>query len=56
MGTLLIRLAKDKSGATAIEYALIGVLISAAIIVAAAALGSKLNGLYTATAEKIPVN
>ena len=56
MGTLLIRLAKDESGATAIEYALIGLLISVAIVVSATALGSKLNEAYTAIAGKIPVN
>lgn len=51
---LLARLVRDESGATAIEYALIGVLISVAIIVGATALGSKLNDLYTAVAAKVP--
>ena len=56
MNALLMRLAKDESGVTSIEYALIGVLISAAIIVGATALGSKLNDMYTAIAGKLPAN
>ena len=40
--------AKDESGATAIEYALIACGISLAIIAAVQGLGSTLNGRYAA--------
>ncbi|MCW5696305.1 MAG: Flp family type IVb pilin [Bauldia sp.] len=46
MKALLIRFARNRSGATAIEYALIGTLISVAIIVGAIALGGVLNTTY----------
>jgi len=46
MRALLTRFAKDRSGATAIEYALIGTLISVAIIVGAIALGNALDATY----------
>ncbi len=54
MRDLLRRFVADQSGATAIEYALIGTLVSAAIIGGAVALGSKLNVMYTAVADKVP--
>jgi pilus assembly protein Flp/PilA len=38
---------KDESGATAIEYALIGTGIAVAIIVAVNSLGGTLAGLYS---------
>ena len=56
MRALLTRLAKDESGATAIEYGLIGVLISVAIVVGATALGSKLNEMFAAISGKYPTN
>ena len=37
---------EDESGATAIEYGLIGALIAVGIIVGASALGGSLNGLF----------
>ncbi|MBZ0230611.1 MAG: Flp family type IVb pilin, partial [Bauldia sp.] len=43
MKNLLVRFAKDNSGATAIEYGLIASLIAVALIAGAAALGTKLN-------------
>ncbi|HEX2136825.1 MAG TPA: Flp family type IVb pilin [Microvirga sp.] len=38
---------KDESGATAIEYALIAVLIAVAIVTAATSIGGKLNSTFT---------
>jgi pilus assembly protein Flp/PilA len=43
MKTLLTRFAKDESGSTAIEYALIASGIALAIIAAVNSLGGKLN-------------
>jgi len=40
------RLARDESGATAIEYALIGTCVSIAIIAAVNSLGTTLNELF----------
>jgi pilus assembly protein Flp/PilA len=39
----IIRFARDESGATAIEYALIAILLSVVIVVGATAVGSQLN-------------
>ncbi len=46
MKTLLSRFAKNESGATAIEYGLIAVLVGVAIIAGASALGTSLNGTF----------
>ena len=46
MKALFSRFAKDESGATAIEYGLIGTLIAVAIIVGATALGTRLNMVF----------
>jgi len=43
MKSLLLRLAADESGATAIEYGLIVALIAVAIITAVTRLGTNLN-------------
>jgi len=43
MFSILVRLAKDESGATAIEYGLIAALIATALIVGAGTLGNALN-------------
>jgi pilus assembly protein Flp/PilA len=45
---LISTFAKDESGATAIEYALIACGISLAIIAAVQGLGTTLNGRYAA--------
>ncbi len=50
----LARFVQDQSGVTAIEYALLGTLVAAAIILGATALGSQLNTTYTSVSEKIP--
>ena len=44
--TLISRLLKDESGATAIEYGLIASLIAIAIIAGATALGSQLSNSF----------
>ena len=54
MRTLFSRFAGDESGATAIEYALIGSLLSVAIIVGAGLLGVRLGELYQALADAFP--
>ena len=48
------RLARDDSGATAVEYSLIIGGIAAAIIVVVYAFGSKVNNLYSDTQSKWP--
>jgi pilus assembly protein Flp/PilA len=53
MLNLCSRFARDESGATSIEYALFGALISIAIIVGASALGTQLNLLYDAVKTKV---
>ena len=47
MRTSFARFARDDSGATAIEYALIAVGIAAVIIAAVNSLGGTLAGLYS---------
>ena len=53
MNILIARFANDESGATAIEYGLIATLIGVAIIAAATALGSKLNGTFQYIADQL---
>ncbi|APG89461.1 Flp family type IVb pilin [Sinorhizobium americanum] len=48
MKTILARLIKDESGATAIEYGLIAALISVALITGATALGTSLDNMFNA--------
>lgn len=47
MKNLIVRFAKDETGATAIEYSLIAVLIALAIITGARSLGTAINGRFT---------
>jgi pilus assembly protein Flp/PilA len=47
MSRLLARFAREESGATVIEYALIAAGMSVAIITALSGLGSKLNMTFT---------
>lgn len=44
---------RDEDGVTAIEYGFLASLIALALIVGAAALGNKLNELFTVIAGKI---
>lgn len=53
MVEFLNRLAKDASGATALEYVLIGTLIGIGVAAAAAALFSGTEGIYVTNASKI---
>jgi len=52
--TLFKTFARDESGATAIEYALIAALLSVAVIAALQALGGKLSGTYNKVGEYLP--
>lgn len=53
MKMLLARFAREESGATAIEYALIAAGMSVAIIAALSGLGSKLNVAFTSVRAAI---
>jgi pilus assembly protein Flp/PilA len=50
---LIVRFAKDESGATAIEYGLIAAGISIAIIAAVKGLGTKLNTTFTSVSTAL---
>jgi pilus assembly protein Flp/PilA len=47
------RFARNESGATAVEYGLIAGLIGVAIIVGATALGTALNGKFSAIGTSV---
>lgn len=47
------RFARDESGATAIEYALIAALIAVGIVTAATALGTNISGLFTTVSTEL---
>ncbi len=49
------RLKKDEKGATAVEYGLMVGLIAVAIIGAVTLLGGRLQGLFNAIANALPV-
>ena len=51
--SLLTAVLKDERGATAIEYALIAVLLSIAIIAGATVIGSKLNVTFSGVASNL---
>ena len=53
MTHLLARLARDDSGATAIEYGLIAALIAVAIIAAATTVGTNLSGTFNTVASSL---
>lgn len=53
MAGFFARLWKDRSGATAIEYGLIAVLIAVAIISGATALGTSVNNMLNNDANKV---
>ena len=50
---MMKRFLRDERGATAIEYALLGALISVAIIAAVSLLGTALNETYSGVATKV---
>lgn len=51
--TTMIRMFKDESGATAIEYGLIAALISVAAIAAMTALGTQLSAIFNTVANTL---
>ena len=51
----LRRFAKDKEGATAIEYGLIAALIAVVIIAAVTSVGTELNKTFTTVKNKLSV-
>ncbi len=51
---ILARLIRDRSGATAIEYALLAALVAGAIVSAATLLGSNILVRYEAVAATTP--
>jgi pilus assembly protein Flp/PilA len=53
MKNLLVRFAKDDSGATAIEYGLIAAGISVAIIAVVNGLGTKLNTTFSGISTQL---
>lgn len=53
MQAIFSRFLKDESGATAVEYGLIGTLVAVAIIVGATALGGKLNLVFEGIAGEL---
>ena len=54
MKTLLPRLVKDDSGATAIEYGLIAGLIAVVIVAALLLLGPRLTATFTTITNSLP--
>jgi pilus assembly protein Flp/PilA len=53
MFSIIRKLIKDESGATAIEYGLIAALISVAAITAFTTVGTKLSAMMTNTANSL---
>jgi pilus assembly protein Flp/PilA len=53
MAALFLRMLKDESGATAIEYGLIAALIATALITGATALGDALNTQFNGLAGNL---
>ena len=49
----LVKLLRDKSAATAIEYALIAALISVAAVTVLSTVGSNLTGTFSTVARKL---
>ena len=53
MNLRFVRFLRDESGATAIEYGLIGALVSVAAVSALTAIGDSLNTLFTAASTEL---
>jgi len=53
MKNLVMRFAKDESGATAIEYGLIAAGIGVAIVVTVGGVGSALNTMFNTVKSKL---
>jgi pilus assembly protein Flp/PilA len=54
MHTALVKASRSDSGVTAIEYALIGGLISIAIVTGATEIGANVAAFFTAIAHAFP--
>lgn len=52
MSAVLARFLRDCSGATALEYALIGSLVSIAIVAAVTVVGVNVNGMFSTMSSK----
>ncbi|MEQ8226546.1 MAG: Flp family type IVb pilin [Rhodospirillales bacterium] len=53
MKTIITKLQKDESGATAIEYGLIAALVSVAAIGALTAMGDSLDAMFSAVSGEL---
>ena len=53
MRSTFVRLMKDDSGATMIEYGLIAALVSVAAIVALTSLGGSIQSIFTVVSNKL---
>jgi len=53
MLNLVTRFARNESGANALEYALVMILVAFVIVTGAALLGTNLNNLFDSTGTKI---
>jgi pilus assembly protein Flp/PilA len=53
MRSTLVRLMKDESGATMIEYGLIAALVSVAAITALTSLGGSIESIFTVVSDKL---
>jgi pilus assembly protein Flp/PilA len=51
--SVLLRLIRDRNGATAIEYGLIAALISVVIIAAVTLVGTRLSSTFSTVASKL---
>jgi pilus assembly protein Flp/PilA len=51
--SVLLRLLRDRNGATAIEYGLIAALISVVIIAAVTTVGTRLSSTFSTVASKL---
>ena len=53
MFSLITKISKDESGATAIEYGLIAALVAVAAIVGMTALGTSLNSIFSSVSTTL---
>lgn len=53
MGVLIGRLLSDETGSTAVEYGLIGLLVSVTLIAAALYVGGEVTNLYEFVGQKV---
>jgi pilus assembly protein Flp/PilA len=53
MKTLLVRLLRDSSGVSAIEYALLAALLASVIVIAVSSLGLTVLAMYTNIKDQV---